>query len=589
MAAYVAGVVLFGARLLGGVLLTRRALQNTRSIHSELWEHWELIANANVDLSLEESDCVRVPLTTGSDLMRVILPADWRAWPAEKRTAVLAHELAHARRRDPLVALVVAVNKCLFWFHPLAWWLERRLPVLAEHAADDAALSVSFDAQAYARLLLDNAARLDNGGSRLVWHSAMTGPVVAERIRRILDMRTAERLKPLGRLGWATLVSVGVTLIWISTAVDVPRLVAGQSSGIKAPWLLTAEQAAAMEQELATNPEDDATRRKLIQFYGFVNMCAGGRKLGLSGPPECSDSVALQGTDHRIPLILWLIDHHPESELVGGPSTMILPQLDPNGYEEARNHWLTQVGLHPNDARVLLNAANALGLDRPQEKLDLLQRARKLDLARATEPLASLYSVILISGNEPSLAAQVRSELQSSNDIALVGSVGQHVMEGGVSHLSASDRYALARELVTHAQSLEPENRDWADLMEGMKAMLADGTSPVAVKTAAAVGTIDAQTIRIGGTVAAANLQQSSPPIYPPLAKAAEVQGAVKLRILIGTDGHVRDTTVISGHPLWTNAAMDAAQQYFYKPTMLNGQAAQVMTDVEIVFRLPQP
>jgi protein TonB len=119
--------------------------------------------------------------------------------------------------------------------------------------------------------------------------------------------------------------------------------------------------------------------------------------------------------------------------------------------------------------------------------------------------------------------------------------------------------------------------------------LLADGTSPVAVKTAAAVGTIDAQTIRIGGTVAAANLQQSSPPIYPPLAKAAEVQGAVKLRILIGTDGHVRDTTVISGHPLWTNAAMDAAQQYFYKPTMLNGQAAQVMTDVEIVFRLPQP
>jgi len=89
MAAYLAGVALFGARLLGGVLLTRRALGNTRAIPSELWEYYDLIANANVDLSLEESDYVRVPLTTGSDLMRVILPADWRAWPAEKRTAVL--------------------------------------------------------------------------------------------------------------------------------------------------------------------------------------------------------------------------------------------------------------------------------------------------------------------------------------------------------------------------------------------------------------------------------------------------------------------------------------------------------------------
>src|SRR5580658_7838059 len=108
MAAYLAGVALFGARLLGGVLLTRRTLRNTRAIQSELWEHYDLIADANVDLNLEESDCVRVPLTTGFELTRVIFPADWREWPAAKRKAVLAHELAHARRRDPLIALVVA-------------------------------------------------------------------------------------------------------------------------------------------------------------------------------------------------------------------------------------------------------------------------------------------------------------------------------------------------------------------------------------------------------------------------------------------------------------------------------------------------
>ncbi len=175
--AYLAGVILFGARLLGGVLLTGRALRNARTIHEELWEYYDLIADANVDLNLEESDSVRVPLISGSKLVRVIFPSDWREWPAAKRKAVLAHELAHARRRDPLIALVVAVNKCLFWFHPLAWWLERRLRVLAEHAADDAALAVSFDTQAYARLLLDSARY---SGNRLIWHSAaMSGPVVA--------------------------------------------------------------------------------------------------------------------------------------------------------------------------------------------------------------------------------------------------------------------------------------------------------------------------------------------------------------------------------------------------------------------------
>ena len=248
---------------------------------------------------------------------------------------MLAHELAHARRRDPLIALIVAVNKCLFWFHPLAWWLERRLPVLAEHAADDAALAVSFDTQAYARLLLDAAARLDSAGNRLIWHSAaMSGPVVAQRVRRVLDVRTVERLKPVGKIGRAMLVSAGATLIWISITVDVRTLAAGQANS-RFPFQITAEQAAAMEQELAANPENETTRTKLIRYYAF-NKPYG----------------------RRIPLVLWLIDHHPESEVFEDPSASILLQLDgPNAYEDARNHWLTELNLHPSDARVLANAA----------------------------------------------------------------------------------------------------------------------------------------------------------------------------------------------------------------------------------------
>jgi protein TonB len=46
----------------------------------------------------------------------------------------------------------------------------------------------------------------------------------------------------------------------------------------------------------------------------------------------------------------------------------------------------------------------------------------------------------------------------------------------------------------------------------------------------------------------------------------------------------VKDVTVISGHPLLTTAATDAAKLYVYKPTLLNGQAIEVLTDVEIAF-----
>jgi TonB family protein len=318
-------------------------------------------------------------------------------------------------------------------------------------------------------------------------------------------------------------------------------------------------------------------------YYGFTAMCAQGIRGGLPTPPECRDRD-VQTASRRIPLVLWLIDHHPESDL--HKVAMISPQLDGgNGYAEARNHWLTQVSLHPNDARVLLNAADILGYDNRQEQIDLLQRARKLDPARGTEPLAKLYSAILLAGYEPGLAAEVRNELRSSNDIAMVGSVGRLVVEGGVSHLSTSDRYALAAELVTHARTLEPQNQEWSDLMEGVKAIPAGAVPSVTEQAPALIQTNDVQTIRIGGTVASFNLQEAPPPIYPPLAKAAHVTGTVKLQIRVGADGHVKDATVISGHPLLITAAMDAAKLYVYKPTLLNGQPAEVLTDVEIVFR----
>lgn len=38
---------------------------------------------------------------------------------------MLTHEREHVRRRDPLVRWLALLNRCVFWFHPLAWWLER--------------------------------------------------------------------------------------------------------------------------------------------------------------------------------------------------------------------------------------------------------------------------------------------------------------------------------------------------------------------------------------------------------------------------------------------------------------------------------
>jgi protein TonB len=85
------------------------------------------------------------------------------------------------------------------------------------------------------------------------------------------------------------------------------------------------------------------------------------------------------------------------------------------------------------------------------------------------------------------------------------------------------------------------------------------------------------------------NLLISQPPaVYPPLAKQAHIQGVVKLSATIAKDGTIQNLEVIEGHPLLIPAAMDAVRQWVYKPTLLNGQPVEVVTQIDVNFTLSQ-
>ena len=76
------------------------------------------------------------------------------------------------------------------------------------------------------------------------------------------------------------------------------------------------------------------------------------------------------------------------------------------------------------------------------------------------------------------------------------------------------------------------------------------------------------------------------PPVYPPVAKSARVQGVVKLQAVIDTEGSIAHLSLISGHPLLVNAAMDAVQHWRYEPTLIKGQAVPVVTEIDVNFTL---
>jgi protein TonB len=94
--------------------------------------------------------------------------------------------------------------------------------------------------------------------------------------------------------------------------------------------------------------------------------------------------------------------------------------------------------------------------------------------------------------------------------------------------------------------------------------------------------------IPVGGRVQNAKLIRNPQPIYPQIAKSARISGTVELSAIIGEDGKIDKLTVVSGHPLLRQAALDAVKQWVYQPTMLNEQPVKVSTTIDVIFTLSQ-
>lgn len=94
--------------------------------------------------------------------------------------------------------------------------------------------------------------------------------------------------------------------------------------------------------------------------------------------------------------------------------------------------------------------------------------------------------------------------------------------------------------------------------------------------------------VRVAGNVLASLLLQTVPPVYPRQARDEKIEGAVVLEVQIDKTGLVSATRVISGHPMLTQAAMDAVKQWVYKPVMLNGEPIDVTSTVTVNFTLAQ-
>jgi periplasmic protein TonB len=92
--------------------------------------------------------------------------------------------------------------------------------------------------------------------------------------------------------------------------------------------------------------------------------------------------------------------------------------------------------------------------------------------------------------------------------------------------------------------------------------------------------------VRISQGVTRGLLIQKIEPPYPPVARAARVQGQVVLAAIISKTGEIQNLVLVSGHPMLVPAAIDAVKRWRYRPFLLNGEPVEVETTIIVTFQL---
>jgi len=226
------GLLVCGSRRVVAEIRTRRIIRDSRPHHNPRLDALvaEVSRAAGVGgVEVRLSGATASPAVAGILRPVVLLPESARAWHRTDLRAVLVHEFAHIRRRDPLTNALGDLVTVLYWCNPLVRFAVRRMRVEGETACDDRVLLSGTDPGRYASLLLDVARAASQAGGVPRAATAMARPRELEsRLLAVLDDRIRRRSVPTwmsGALaGAALLVAVPTAALTLRDA-DIPRFI----------------------------------------------------------------------------------------------------------------------------------------------------------------------------------------------------------------------------------------------------------------------------------------------------------------------------------------------------------------------------
>ncbi len=193
--AWLVGVSILSTRLAIGFGVTVWSRVNLKPLSDEFEQRVRMLGDRlSVDARRRVFACVRVGQAVAVGFIRpvVLIPASWLTQLTPQMIeAIIAHELAHIRRRDLWVNLLQRIIETLLFYHPAVWWLSSRIRLEREMCCDEIAAGC-FDRVLYARSL-ESVARIGQGN--LVLATLISGGhkmKLLDRIRYLLGRAPAD-------------------------------------------------------------------------------------------------------------------------------------------------------------------------------------------------------------------------------------------------------------------------------------------------------------------------------------------------------------------------------------------------------------
>ena len=419
--------------------------------------------------------------------------------------------------------------RALLWFHPAIWFLLNRVQLAREQVVDQTVVECTQDAHEYVGALLKIAA-------------SQIEPDLAPAPLFLRKRHLHERVDAILQ---GVHMSKSRLVLTMSTMLTFVPAVAGLMA-----WYMPL-RAAAQTAEPDSAGVEVKTGAFKVRHRAPVPYPLSAREKGEEGTVVVSVTVDRSGevTDARV-----VSSTGPEElrravlgSVLQWHFSMDPVEVSPGDRRPVPSSFEIAVGFHP-DRTPAPPAPVAAALSEPYLTIS------RIDLSRVPEDLRSKLQEAITLREGQSVRGEDIKELQR-----LVRKVDSHLamaMSGtSVKNGEVVLSFSLRQPTVSMEAAVPPA-----------------GGTPTR--------------IRVGGNVQANNLITKVTPMYPLEAKMARIQGTVKFQATIGKDGSVVDLQLLTGHPLLVPSATDAVKQWIYKPTLLNGNPVDVVTQIDVNYTL---